>query len=328
MRVFERCALAVVGLLVSALVWVTTAHPPPSVVPASYRQAIPPAPAPLVVEDILPQGADGMVRDAALAAAVKLADPLNGLAYDLDSVLSGKGGVPRVFLASLPAGMADVREVETRKAMFFKAVLPLVLQVNEEILADRGRLWNLIFDTRLGLRLDALDRLWLAGREHRYGVARNDLEGLLERMDIIPPSLALAQAAEESGWGTSRFAREGNALFGQWTLSGAGSLIPKRRDEGKDHGIRAFDSLLDAVRAYARNLNTHRAYGKFRQARAQSRRDGAPLDGAALAANLTSYSQRGKGYVASVRVIIKVNGLRALDDARLVGTDTVLAPAI
>jgi Bax protein len=192
-----------------------------------------------------------------------LSETFAGLGSGLASVVSGKAEVPRLFLVSLPVGMEEIRQAEARKRLFFKAVLPLVLQVNEEVRADR---------------------LWLMIAADRYRVRVGDLAALARRMDVIPPSLALAEAAVESGWGTSRFAREGNALFGQWKFSASGDLVPLRRDPGKTHRVRAFDSLLDSVRAYVRNLNAHPFYQVFRQARSKMRPEGAPLDGSLLAA--------------------------------------------
>ena len=239
------------------------------------------------------------------------------LGYDLDRVRSGKTAVPRLFLASLPVDIRHIRETSARKSLFFKTVLPLVLQVNEEILRDRRRLWNLHFQTSLGMKTGPADRLWLMVMAERYGFERVSIEALLKRVDIIPPSLALAQAAVESGWGTSRFVREGNAVFGQWTYSNTGSLVPSRRDVDKQHRVRTFNSLLDSVRAYAHNLNTHRAYGKLRQLRNSLRLKGEPVEGLLLVDNIKSYSQRGEKYVKDIRNLIKGNNLHRLDDARL-----------
>ena len=141
--------------------------------------------------------------------------------------------------------------------------------------------------------------------------------GLLDRMDIIPPSLALAQSAEESGWGTSRFVREGNALFGQRVFSDDRHMAPARRDDGKTHSIKVFGAIIDSVRGYVDNLNTHRAYTAFRHDRAAMRASGRPVDAMALAGRLTHYSERGAGYIKTIRSIISVNRLRRLDDARL-----------
>ena len=147
-------------------------------------------------------------------------------------------------------------------------------------------------------------------------------------MDIIPPALALAQAAEESGWGTSRFVIEGNALFGQWTVEGDRGIVPARRDADRSHKIKAFETLLDAVRAYARNLNTHRAYRKLRTQRQRMRLDGTPIRGRRLIETLTSYSERGVDYVKDLRAIMTVNKLDGLDAAKLSQSETAEQPVI
>jgi len=246
-----------------------------------------------------------------------LSEKFDKLGYDLDRVRAGNATVPRLFLASLPGDIRNIREARLRKSLFFKSVLPLVLQANEEIMRDRRRLWNIHFQQSLDKKLGPADRLWLMVMAERYNVKRGDIDTLLKRVDIIPPSLALAQAAEESGWGTSRFIHEGNAVFGQWTFSESGNLVPARRDDGQVHRIRAFSSLLDSVRAYARNLNTHGAYREFRRQRHALRLKGAPLDGLLMVDNLKSYSQRGEKYVETIRTLIETNNLHRLDDARL-----------
>ena len=247
----------------------------------------------------------------------KLLDAFNSLGYDLKTVISGDGEVPRLFLASLPEDFGKIDQAEERKALFFRTVLPLILQVNEEILADRRRLWDLRYRVRTGLRLEAADRLWLIVMSERYDVGEGDIDALLRRVDIVPTSLALAQGAEESGWGTSRFAQEGNAIFGQWTFVRDGNLVPRRRDDGKTHKVRAFETLLDGAKAYAKNLNTHRAYRGFRKLRAGMRKAGQPVEGEVLARTLLSYSERGPAYVETILSIIEANGLSTLDDARL-----------
>ena len=315
---FERSALGLVAALAvgaaAAAVW----WPPigTTAAPRAVFQQPEPAPA---VQPPTNQGRRLLVF-AGLGAPSNvrmLSDTFSRLGYDLKSVRAGADKVPRLFLASFPADMAGLREIKVRKAIFFKTVLPLILQVNEEVMAERRRLWRLRFEARLGLRPRAADRLWLEVMAERYETPPGDLGALIRRVDIIPPSLALAQAAEESGWGTSRFVREGNALFGQWVFSKKGALTPRRRDDGKRHKIKAFENLLDAARAYARNLNTHRAYGEFRKRRGAMRRLGKPLDGTVLAGTMVRYSERGTAYIRSLRVIISVNGLSALDAARL-----------
>jgi Bax protein len=140
---------------------------------------------------------------------------------------------------------------------------------------------------------------------------------LISRVDVIPPALALAQAAEESGWGTSRFAKEGNAIFGQWTFALRSGLTPLKRDQGKKHQVKVFDSLIDSVRAYTVNLNSHRAYKGFRNTRQDLRRAGVPLDSQALVGKLHKYSERGQAYVSALRELINFNDLSPLDGARL-----------
>lgn len=247
-----------------------------------------------------------------------LSPDVDVLAYDLNAVLQGHGEVPRITLASLPGDLARIRETDQRKAVFFKSVLPLVLQVNEQILNDRQRLWELGAVMKTGAPLDAVDRLWLAVMAERYGTRRGDIDALLERHDVVPPSLAIAQAATESAWGTSRFVKEGNAMFGEWTFAAKhDGIVPNGRAEGKTHRVRAFDSLYDSVASYVTNLNKHRAYKEFRAMRADMRVKGQPVSGMRLASTLHRYSERGAAYVAELHAIIGGNDLDMLDGARL-----------
>lgn len=262
------------------------------------------------------------IEAASLYNAQSIADTFERMGYHLDSVRDGETRVPRVFLAKLPDDMPSLQQIELRKTVFFKTLLPLVLKENERILNDRRRLYRLRTELRLGHTLDAVDRLWLSVMSDRYETEDNDFDELLRRVDIVPPSLALAQAAEESGWGTSRFARHGNAIFGQWTFKGRG-LIPEDREDGKTHKVKKFDSIDQSVAAYMHNLNTHDAYGVLRVKRAAFRKAGAALSGEALAKTLTRYSERGEDYVSTILTIMNANELSPLDDARLSsdGTD-------
>ena len=246
-----------------------------------------------------------------------IAEVADALSYDLASVVGGDSGVPRFFLAAIPSDLPEVRETTKRKALFFKSVLPLILHVNEGLLVDRSRLLTIEEAVRNGRKLTAVDRLWLAMMSDRYGVSRDNIPALLQRVDVIPPSMALAQAAAESGWGGSRFAREGNALFGQWTFA-TGNLVPEDRDDGKGHMIKRFSSLVDSVGAYARNLNTNRAYREFRTLRSKLRKKGKALDGRVLVGALHRYSERGVDYINEIRSLISFNKLNRLDDARLI----------
>ncbi|HEY9078675.1 glucosaminidase domain-containing protein [Magnetovibrio sp.] len=254
-----------------------------------------------------------------LAAMETASGPIDGgLDYDLTAVSQGYAGVPRLSLISLPENLDQIRETEQRKAVFFKSVLPLVLQVNEQIVADRARLWELHAQKQSGSKLKALDRLWLAAMAERYGTRRGDIAALLSHHDVVPPSLALAQAATESAWGTSRFVREGNAMFGEWTFEDDHKgIVPNERLAGKSHRVRAFDSLYDSVQSYVTNLNKHRAYKEFRALRAEMRAKGQTVSGMRLASALHRYSERGAAYVSELHSIIAGNDLSLLDGARL-----------
>jgi Bax protein len=311
----QKLALLAAGGLVVAGVMVAVIAPPASVTKAPH--------ATLTVGDLVAVDAVPLtpVESAELALlkpaanGMSVAEMRQMLAYDLDLIRDG-ASVPRVFLASIPSGLADVQETKTKKALFYKSVLPLVLQVNDEILNDRARLERLGRDLADGIEPAAVDRLWLAMMSDRYDVKRDDTAAMLQQVDVIPPSLALAQAATESGWGTSRFTREGNALFGQWTWA-EGNLVPTDRTDGKEHMIKAFSALIDSVRAYAHNLNTHRAYREYREMRAQLRARDKPMDGRVLAGALHRYSEMGVEYVNAIRAMISHNGLSRFDDARL-----------
>ncbi len=255
---------------------------------------------------------------ARTVSAADLADIFRSIDYRLGGVGAGARPVPRIVIDRIPADLADMRSASERKQVFIKMMLPLVLAANERILGDRREI--LALRDRVGGRLAALsptERVWLERKCRRYGLKALDFEALLRRVDMIPPSLALAQAAEESGWGTSRFVREGNALFGQRTFKRGAGLVPERREDGQRHEVRVFSRLLDSIMSYMTNLNSHAAYREFRLSRERERSVLGRLDGWALAGTLTRYSERGEDYVRAIRSIIEANGLRALDRARL-----------
>jgi Bax protein len=277
---------------------------PPEIARPAAKQAAP-------VTDV-----HAMTKVLRVGATAKMSDLFKRIDYRLERV-KRQGEVPRLFFASLPRDMSDMDRPRARKALFIRAALPLILFVNETIREDRLRIKSLRELEEAGVELIGADLRWRDATAEAYGAAPGDYDALLERVDIVPPSLAIAQAAEESGWGTSRFAREGNALFGQRIFRGRAGLVPRQRDKGKRHRVRAFDLLIHGVEAYVFNLNTHPAYKAFRAARAEMRRRGTPLDGYALAGALTKYSERRGEYVRSVRTIIRVNGLRSFDRVRL-----------
>lgn len=248
----------------------------------------------------------------------KLSDVFHTLGYDLNAVRE-HGMVPRVFLATLPRDLPAISDSDARKLVFIKMMLPLVLHVNEMVAHDRDRILNLRRTFARAKTLPPADGQWLRAMAASYGLDEDaDFDELLRQVDIVPTSLAVAQAAIESGWGTSRFAHEGNALFGQYTFKDASTgLVPQDREDGKTHKVRSFETLVDAVKAYATNLNTNPAYEEFRKARAQMRAKDLDPDGYDLAETLSNYSEQRKAYVKSLRRLIDMNALSSFDDVRL-----------
>ena len=229
--------------------------------------------------------------------------------------------MPRLFITQLPEDFPQVKSTTERKNLFLRGVLPLVLRVNERLSRDRSRLLQIEQHLKTRQQLSEGDAAWLANLEELYSVEPGDLRSLLLRVDQVPLSLALAQAAIESGWGTSRFATLGNALFGQWTENpNVRGLLPADRSENQFHRVRAFSKLIRSVWKYAHNLNTHPAYGEFRQRRGETRQAGKPLSGSVLALTLTRYSERGPAYTEELRTIIRVNRLNEFDRTKLVST--------
>ena len=242
--------------------------------------------------------------------------------YTLDDVRQKKLVKP-VALTLLPNEIKMIENTQKRKEFFIQIILPLILKENNNIKLDRIRLFSIINKSNNS----ALEKKWLDKKYKQYGVPSKDLTILKIRMDEIPVSLAIAQAAKETGWGTSRFAQEGNALFGQWTWSGEG-LKPKDSDKNEGHKVMRFNVLQASVRAYQRNLNTHSSYRAFRSARAQLRDKGKPLDSLILAKYLDEYAQTGDQYVEVLQKIIKQNNLKDFDDAKLLPSSIELESLI
>jgi len=236
--------------------------------------------------------------------------------YRLEGVRQ-HGEVPRLFLVSLPPDLREIRIPSHRKLMFIKTALPLILLANEQIERDRMKIQILRTMIGAGVEIEPDDAVWLADIAERHGLDQVDFDELLRRVDIIPPSLALAQGAEETGWGTSRFAHEGNALFGQRIYGGKSGIVPRRRDKGETFRVRAFEDLIEGVKAYVHNLNTFEAYDHFHRAREALREAGRPLAGSTLAESLENYSEGRQAYIDTIRLIIRANALDMFDKARL-----------
>jgi Bax protein len=242
--------------------------------------------------------------------------------YTLNDVREKKLVKP-IALTLLPAEIKMIENTKKRKEFFIQIVLPLVLKENNNIRLDRKRLFSLINKSHNS----ELEKKWLQKKYKQYGVNSKDLSTLKVRMDEVPVSLAIAQAAKETGWGTSRFAQEGNALFGQWTWSGEG-LKPKESEKDEGHKVMKFNVLQASVRAYQRNLNTHSSYKDFRRARAELRDLGKPLDSIILAKYLDKYAETGDTYTEILKKIIEQNNLKDFDDAKLLPSSIKLESLI
>ncbi|MEQ8284212.1 glucosaminidase domain-containing protein [Thalassospira sp.] len=255
---------------------------------------------------------------------VALNQYFKSIGYSLSDVTE----VPRVYIKRVPKGLDELASVDERKTLFLRIMLPLAMRVNEEIGARRDRLMAIQAKGISGIPVSASDQKWVDQLMKRYRVTDGGVTALLERIDLIPTSLILAQSAEESGWGTSRFVRTGNALFGQWAWGDDEGIVPKDREDGKTHVIKAFGSLMDSVRAYARNINSHPAYQSLRERRATLRANGDLISGWDLAETLTKYSERGEEYVDSLHAIMRVNGLNEFDGLDFAAGDVPPPPKV
>ena len=242
--------------------------------------------------------------------------------YNLKDVRRTKLVKP-VPIDLLPNEIKKIKNIGKKKEMFIQIVLPLILKENNKIRIDRKRLFTVLNKSSNS----NLEKKWLEKKYKLYGVKIGDLSTLKIRMDEIPTSLAIAQSAKETGWGTSRFAKEGNALFGQWTWSGEG-LKPKKADKDKGHKVMKFQILRLSVKAYLRNLNTHNSYKELRKARAELRDLNKPLDSLILSKYLDSYAETGDQYIEVLQKIIEQNNLKDFDEARLLPSSKELETLI
>ncbi len=231
--------------------------------------------------------------------------------YKLKDVRVNKIAKP-VEIGKLPYELKEIQSIKKRKDLFIQIVLPLILEENNKILLDRKKLFAILNKNNNS----NLDNEWLNKKFKQYGVVKKDIPTLKRRMDIIPPSMAIAQAAKETGWGTSRFALEGNALFGQWTYTDKG-IKPAAAEIGTTHKVMMFNVLKSSVRAYARNLNTHKSYRKLRYARAIQRDNSGKLNSLELVDFLDKYAETGKEYTIILKKIIQQNKLVDFDDVKI-----------
>ena len=237
------------------------------------------------------------------------------LKYDLKSIRTGALVKP-VYLSKLPKDLKKIKSTKTKKDTFIKIVMPLIIDENNKILENRKKLFKILSkpnNTRG-------EKVWLKRRFEDYSIKNEDVTELKIRMDIVPVSIAIAQAAKESGWGTSRFALEGNALFGQWTWGKQG-IAPLDREKNKGHKILKFPILRSSVQAYKNNLNTHKGYSEFRKKRAELRKLNKKISGLELVQFLHNYAATGTEYTKVLKKIIDQNQLTDFDNAVLMNSN-------
>ena len=254
---------------------------------------------------------DEQPSDVILLSAATIEELFKSTNYNLKDVRKNKLVKP-IRLDLLPKEIGKIENTKKRKDLFIQIILPLVINENNNIKLDRINLFNILNKSKN----TKTEQEWLNVKFKQYGVVNKDLSTLKIRMDEVPVSMAIAQAAKETGWGTSRFAQEGNALFGQWTWSGEG-INPANAEDDSTHKVMRFKILQASVKAYQRNLNTHSSYKDFRSARAELRDEGKKLDSMILTEYLDKYAETGKEYVKILQQIIRQNDLTDFDDAKL-----------
>ena len=231
--------------------------------------------------------------------------------YNLKDIRKNKIVKP-ISIDLLPSEIKLIENTRKKKELFIQIVLPLILEENKKIKLERKTLFSILNKNSNS----EAEKNWLKSKFKQYGVVNKDLSTLKIRMDEIPVSLAIAQAAKETGWGTSRFAQEGNALFGQWTYTGEG-IKPAKSDINENHKVMKFKILKASVRAYQRNLNTHKSYREFRKVRAIQRDVLGDLNSLELVNYLDKYAETGNEYIKILKKIIEQNKLTDFDDAKI-----------
>jgi len=265
---------------------------------------------------------DDLPTDTVRLSAATIEQLFKETDYFLEDVRKTRLVKP-VLLSLLPQEMKMIESVKKRKNLFIQIILPLILEENNIIKWERKKLFSMLNRSN---NTNA-EKKWLNNKFKQYGVVNKDLSTLKIRMDVIPVSLAIAQAAKETGWGTSRFALEGNALFGQWTWTGEG-MKPAAASSETKHKVMKFKILKSSIRAYQRNLNTHSGYKEFRTTRAELRDNNQKLDSLILANYLDKYAETGNEYIKILKKIIKQNNLTDFDDVKLMPSSIQLKSLI
>ena len=260
---------------------------------------------------------------------------LGAIGYTASQMLSPSAKQPAPAAVAPPTSVphstalpdfSSYTDVKAKKTAFFGYMLPLVEARNLHIQGQRQQLLAVAERAQDALStqnaLSTQDTKTLADLAGVYRLVDADLSSpelikeLLIRVDTVPPSLALAQAAVESGWGTSRFAVQANNLFGQWCYEKGCGLVPSQRNSGANHEVAKFNNVSDAVYSYTRNINTHQAYKDLRMSRAALRADDETVTGHILAEGLLRYSERGEDYVHELQAVIRINKLASYDEPK------------
>ena len=247
-----------------------------------------------------------------ISESSEMIEIFNKYQFSVDNLLNNQSANLVIF-SSLPTDFMDIQPIIERKRLFINTLIPIIYSENLQILSDRKKIldWWRESDGENFSR-DFWPQ-WLFELSEKYGSSDSNLGNLLMRVDIIPISLALAQSAIESGWGTSRYSREGNAVFGQYTFDESKGLKPKDRNENDEFFIKKFPNLSESVRSYLKNINTHLAYSDFREERKKLRMSGENLSGYKLVNFLKDYSERRESYIKDVKEIISSNNFQKYD---------------
>ena len=256
-------------------------------------------------------------KDVQINSLDELSNLFDSLNYNTKSWQAGNREVPRLTFDSVSERWQKTSNqipVQQKKMVFFRLLAPLILMANENILLERRLIESAPLDDIVLLNIAVKYRMI---KSVAQPITEQQRQQLLEEIDILPPSLVLVQAAEESGWATSRFTIEGNAFFGQWDFSGNGMIPKQQRKELGNYGLARFDTPLASVEGYMLNLNTNNAYKKLRSLRASLRASNSPITGMELAGTLDKYSERGQAYIDGIRQMIRYNKLDQVDEAYL-----------
>lgn len=247
-----------------------------------------------------------------ISQSSEMIEIFNKYEFSIENLFSSDSANLIIF-SSLPDDFMDIQPVVDRKNLFINTLIPIIYSENLRILSERKKIldWWRESDGENFSR-DFWPQ-WLFELSEKYESNDSNLGNLLIKVDIVPISLALAQAAIESGWGTSRYSREGNAIYGQYTFDEKKGLKPLKRDANKKFFVRKFANLSESTKSYLKNINTHAAYANFREERKKLRMSGEKLSGQILSSFLSSYSERKQDYIKDVKEIMRTNNFRKYD---------------